>query len=69
MAYYVIHDTELGGGTDGIYLNVKPEVALLGWKLVDLGKPVVLYYVVFGCLLVRCSVLLRSRFTARSLAS
>src|SRR6185369_13560151 len=46
MAYYVIHDTELGGGTDGIYLNVKPEVALFGWKLVELGKPVVLYYVV-----------------------
>jgi branched-chain amino acid transport system permease protein len=24
MAYYVVHDTPLGGGTDGIYLNVKP---------------------------------------------
>src|SRR5258707_15224154 len=51
MAYFVVHDTPLGGGTDGIYLNVKPEVALLGWKLVDLGKPVVFYYIVFGCLL------------------
>jgi branched-chain amino acid transport system permease protein len=70
MAYYVIHDTPLGGGTDGIYLNVKPEVALLGWKLVDLGKPVVLYYVVFGCLLLTFAflvVLLRSRF-GRALA-
>ena len=26
MAYYVVHDTPLGGGTDGIYLNVKPVV-------------------------------------------
>jgi branched-chain amino acid transport system permease protein len=70
MAYYVIHDTELGGGTDGIYLNVKPEVALFGWKLVELGKPVVLYYVVLGCLLlvfVFLVVLLRSRF-GRALA-
>ena len=70
MAYYVIHDTPLGGGTDGIYLNVKPDVALLGWKLVDLGKPVVLYYVVFGCLLLTFAflvVLLRSRF-GRALA-
>jgi branched-chain amino acid transport system permease protein len=70
MAYYVIHDTKLGGGTDGIYLNVKPEVAIFGWKLIDLGKPVVLYYVVFGCLLlvfVFLAILLRSRF-GRALA-
>jgi branched-chain amino acid transport system permease protein len=26
MAYYVVHDTPLGGGTDGIYLNAKPVV-------------------------------------------
>jgi branched-chain amino acid transport system permease protein len=26
MAYYVVHDTPLGGGTDGIYLNAKPAV-------------------------------------------
>ena len=24
MAYYVFHDTTIGGGSDGIYLNVKP---------------------------------------------
>jgi branched-chain amino acid transport system permease protein len=24
MAYYVFHDTPLGGGTDGIYLNARP---------------------------------------------
>ena len=32
MAYYVFHDTKLGGGTDGIYLNFKPEVALFGMR-------------------------------------
>lgn len=26
MAYYVVHDTPLGGGTDGIYLYSKPEL-------------------------------------------
>ncbi len=26
MAYYVIHDTPVGGGTDGIYLYVKPNL-------------------------------------------
>ena len=39
MAYYVFHDTKLGGGTDGIYLNFKPEVALFGARIADLGKP------------------------------
>ena len=39
MAYYVVHDTPLGGGTDGIYLNVKP---VLG-SLIDLDKPLALY--------------------------
>ena len=38
MAYYVFHDTKLGGGTDGIYLNFKPEVALFGTKLVRPGQ-------------------------------
>ncbi len=65
MAYYVFHDTEVGGGTDGIYLNVKPDVALFGVRLFDLGKPVVLYYFVLACLLVvfvLLAVLLKSRF-------
>ena len=46
MAYYVVHDTPLGGGTDGIYLNVKP---VLG-SLLDLGSPDVLYYFTLGAL-------------------
>jgi branched-chain amino acid transport system permease protein len=36
MAYYVVHDTPLGGGTDGIYLNVKP---VLGQRLAGPGPP------------------------------
>ena len=65
MAYYVLHDTKFGGGTDGIYLNVKPAVVMFGVQLADLGKPVVLYYLVFACLalvFVFLAVLLRSRF-------
>lgn len=39
MAYYVVHDTPLGGGTDGIYLAGRP---ILGdW--IDLGRPLALY--------------------------
>ncbi|MCC7325934.1 MAG: branched-chain amino acid ABC transporter permease [Burkholderiales bacterium] len=70
MAYYVFHDTPLGGGTDGIYLNVKPAVAIAGWTIVDLGNPRTYYYVVFGCLVLVfafLAILLESRF-GRALA-
>ena len=28
MAYYVFHDTKVGGGSDGIYLYFRPEIAI-----------------------------------------
>ena len=65
MAYYVVHDTPLGGGTDGIYLAAKPGLGAL-----NLNQPLQLYFfiwlwlvVVFGAL----ALLLRSRF-GRALA-
>ena len=70
MAYYVVHDTPLGGGSDGIYLYVKPVLALGSLMLVDLDAPLEMYYFVlaslvgvFGFL----ALLLRSRF-GRALA-
>ena len=66
MAYYVVHDTPLGGGTDGIYLDVKP---VLG-SLIELGKPLVLYAFTLACLagvFGFLALLLRSRF-GRALA-
>jgi branched-chain amino acid transport system permease protein len=66
MAYYVVHDTPLGGGTDGIYLTLKP---VLGTWL-DLDKANVLYGFTYGCLLVVfgfMALLNRSRF-GRALA-
>ena len=66
MAYYVVHDTPLGGGTDGIYLTSKPTLG----TLLDLDKPLALYgltlatlVAVFGFL----GLLSRSRF-GRALA-
>jgi branched-chain amino acid transport system permease protein len=66
MAYYVVHDTPLGGGTDGIYLNVKPVLS----SVLDLGSPEVLYYFTLGSLVVVFAFLAlvsRSRF-GRALA-
>jgi branched-chain amino acid transport system permease protein len=70
MAYYVIHDTPLGGGTDGIYLYVKPVAAIGDTVLLDLDPALPLYYFVLGCLVavfVFLALLLRSRF-GRALA-
>jgi branched-chain amino acid transport system permease protein len=66
MAYYVVHDTPLGGGTDGIYLNAKPALA----SLIDLDKPLELYAFTLVCLAAVfgfLALLLRSRF-GRALA-
>ena len=66
MAYYVVHDTPVGGGTDGIYLNFKPALG----KLLELDQPIAFYQftlamlvLVFGFL----ALLSRSRF-GRALA-
>ena len=70
MAYFVFHDTPLGGGSDGIYLDVPPDASIGGWQPFDLGSGHTLYYAtlaslagVFGLL----ATLLRSRF-GRALA-
>ena len=66
MAYYVVHDTPLGGGTDGIYLYVKPALG----SLIDLDSSLTLYFFTLACLVAAfafLAVLLRSRF-GRALA-
>jgi branched-chain amino acid transport system permease protein len=66
MAYYVVHDTPLGGGTDGIYLNVKPVIG----DLLDLERPAHIYAFTWLSLLAMFGLLalvLRSNF-GRALA-
>ena len=66
MAYFVIHDTPLGGGTDGIYLYTAPVIG--GW--IEFYGALPLYYLTFASLLVAFAFLgqlLRSRF-GRALA-
>jgi len=65
MAYYVVHDTPFGGGTDGIYLTAKPSLGVL-----DLDRAGVLYGFTLACLagtFVFLGLLLRSPF-GRALA-
>lgn len=58
MVYFVFHDTKLGGGSDGLYINNKP---VLGWGetvLLNLDKREVFYYLVLA-LMVAVYLLLR----------
>jgi branched-chain amino acid transport system permease protein len=70
MAYFVAHDTPLGGGSDGIYLYFKPDASIFGFKPFDLDAGNTLYYAVLASLAASfafAAVMLRSRF-GRALA-
>ena len=62
MAFFVFHDTSFGGGSDGIYLYVRPALGPL-----DMEQPLARFYLVLAAL-VLCYALLaligRSRFGA-----
>ena len=46
MLYSLFHDTKLGGGSDGIYINIRPELIVGSIKPLDLEDPVQFYYLV-----------------------
>jgi branched-chain amino acid transport system permease protein len=46
MLYSLFHDTSLGGGSDGIYIHVRPELTFAGHKLLDLESPTQFFYFV-----------------------
>ena len=50
LAYFVFHDTALGGGSDGIYVNLKPSADLAGFQPFNLDNPEHLYYFVLAML-------------------
>jgi len=65
MAYYVFHDTPIGGGSDGIYLYFRPDASIAGWQPFDLDSGRTFYYAVLACLAASFGILallLRSRF-------
>jgi len=43
LVYFVFHDTSVGGGSDGIYMNTKPALELAGRTIIDLDNVVVFY--------------------------
>lgn len=65
MMYYVFHDTQVGGGSDGIYLTLRPALALAGTTLIDLDNARHLYFFALAALTCTYGLLAliqRSRF-------
>jgi len=65
MFYFVFHDTDFGGGSDGRYVNVKPDASIAGFVPFDLDRPLHVYYVVLAVLVavfLFLQLLLRSPF-------
>lgn len=50
MLFFLFHDTGIAGGSDGAYVNAKPELVIAGYRLLDLGSPLVFYFVVLAFL-------------------
>ncbi len=48
MLFYLFHDNKFAGGSDGTFINIKPEAMLFGVNLIDLDKARVFYWVVLA---------------------
>ncbi len=46
MLYFLLHDTGIAGGSDGMYIYVRPHAGLFGWQPFDLEKFGDFYFVV-----------------------
>jgi branched-chain amino acid transport system permease protein len=49
MLFFLFHDTKLAGGSDGAYINIKPELSIASYVLLDLDRPLSFYFLVLGC--------------------
>jgi branched-chain amino acid transport system permease protein len=65
MLFFFFHDTKVAGGSDGAFVNVRPELVIAGKQLLDLDKPVTFYFVVLAALvgtIALLTMLVRSPF-------
>lgn len=52
MLYFLLHDSAIAGGSDGMYIYLRPDAAILGWRPFDLEKFGDFYCVVLALFLV-----------------
>jgi branched-chain amino acid transport system permease protein len=63
MLFFLFFDTKIAGGSDGIYIDVRPVAKIGEWQPFDLDNFVHVYYVALACL-VMSFVLLRTMLRA-----
>ncbi len=51
MVFYLFFDNKVLGGSDGLYINFKPDTSIFGWLPFDLGSKRTLYYFTLGAML------------------
>jgi branched-chain amino acid transport system permease protein len=71
MLFYFFHDTKFAGGSDGTFINLKPEVLLFGVTIIDLDKARAFYWTVLAFAVLTVALLMvltRSPF-GRALAA
>ncbi|HRP22574.1 branched-chain amino acid ABC transporter permease [Thauera sp.] len=51
MAYFVFHDTPVGGGSDGVYVDARPSAAIGSWVPFDLDNELHMFYFVLAMML------------------
>ena len=51
MVFFLFLDNKILGGSDGIYINFKPDATVFGWRWFDLEDKRDFYYFTLACLL------------------
>ena len=59
MVFFLFFDNKVLGGSDGLYINFKPDASVFGWNAFDLENKKVFYYFTLGCLLLTYAFLRR----------
>jgi branched-chain amino acid transport system permease protein len=65
MLFFLFHDTKLAGGSDGAFINYKPDVMIGGMTLLNLDKPLIYYLTVLAftvATIALLTILVRSPF-------
>ncbi len=52
MLYVVFHDTKIGGGNDGMYIDLRPVIRIGDWQPLSLENYVHIYFVALSCAVV-----------------
>jgi branched-chain amino acid transport system permease protein len=63
MVYFLFFDNKVLGGSDGLYINLRPSADLFGWTPFDLDDKRTLYYFTLICMLLVYGFLRRLLFS------